>query len=337
MILTLNVGSSSLKYALYEEDLKESGEVRDIGKESLTHQLAVEELLKKIDKPAAIGHRVVHGGSSFTKPTQITDLVIQALETLIPFSPLHLPFELDLIKYLHKFGYRQVACFDTAFHRAMPSLHQQFPLPSFLWEEGIKRYGFHGLSYEYIISYLGEKVRDKKIIIAHLGNGASMAAVLNGKPIDTTMGFTPAGGIMMGTRSGDLDPGILSYLIREKGYGSTQIDSLINHQSGLLGLSNRSSDMKTLLDLRTSDKKAKEAIDLFCYLARKAIGSLTAALGGLDLLVFTGGIGEHSKPIREEICKGLDYLNIGEKVQIIATNENLMIARHTKAVVEAEP
>ncbi|NGX38382.1 MAG: Acetate kinase [Chlamydiae bacterium] len=324
MILTLNVGSSSLKYALYDEQEKclESGEVKQ----------DVEEVLKKVPKFDLVGHRIVHGGSFFTKPTRISDSVIEKLEALIPFSPLHLPAELAVVKKLHGMGVAQVACFDTAFHRATPKLHQHFPLPAFLWKEGIKRYGFHGLSYEYIMAHLGEEGKTKRIIIAHLGNGASMAAVLKGKPIDTTMGFTPAGGIMMGTRSGDLDPGVLSYLMRIKGYGPAQIDALVNHQSGLMGISEKTSDMKQLLELRTTDQRADDAITLFCYIARKAIGALTAALGGLDLLVFTGGIGEHAKEIRDEICKGLEFLDIANKTQVIPTNENLMIARHTLMV-----
>ena len=327
MILTINVGSSSLKYSLYDGDLKvlEEGDVP-------MREDAIDEVLQKVPKPKIVGHRIVHGGSEFTKPTKITDTVLQKLEDLIPFSPLHLPQELEVVKKLHGMGMTQVACFDTAFHQAMPSMHKHFPLPSFLWSEGVKRYGFHGLSYEYILDYLGEKAGGKKLIIAHLGSGASMAAISNKKPIDTTMSFTPASGIMMATRSGDLDPGVLSYLMREKGYGPTQIDALVNHQSGLLGISEKTGNMKELLELSKSDKKAKMAVSLFCYIARKAIGALTATLGGLDLFVFTGGIGGKSKEIRSEIMKGLEYLEIEKKMQVIPTDENLMIARHTKNI-----
>lgn len=313
MILTLNSGSSSLKYALYDEKLK----CLDSGEEE-----SVDTILQKGEKPHVVGHRIVHGGSEFEKPTRITDTVLQKLETLIPFSPLHLPKELAIVKQIQDIP--QVACFDTSFHRAMPAMHQHFPLPAFLWKEGVKRYGFHGLSYEYILHHLGDKAEGKKIIVAHLGSGSSMAAIDNKKPIDTTMGFTPAGGIMMATRSGDLDPGVLSYLMREKGYGPTQIDALVNEQSGLLGVSEKTGDMKELL----AEKGKSLAIDLFCYIARKSIGSLTASLGGLDLLVFTGGIGEKSKEIRDKICKGLEYLKT--EVEVIPTNENWMIALHTK-------
>jgi len=321
MILTLNVGSSSLKYALYDENLKslEAGEVDSI-----------DTLLQKMEKPYVVGHRIVHGGSEFIKPTRITDTVLKKLEMLIPFSPLHLPRELEIVKKVQELELPQVACFDTSFHRAMPTMHQHFPLPAFLWKEGVKRYGFHGLSYEYILHHLGEKAEEKKIIVAHLGSGCSMTSIDNKKPIDTTMGFTPAGGIMMATRSGDLDPGVLSYLMREKGYGPTQIDALVNEQSGLLGVSEKTGDMKELLKDAKSDRSSALSIHLFCYLARKSIGSLTASLGGLDHLIFTGGIGEKSKEIREEICKGLDYLDIKNKVEVIPTNENWMIALHTK-------
>jgi len=336
MILTLNVGSSSLKYAAYDEreNLIEKGAIEEIGKKVRSHAEAADLVLKKVKEPKWIGHRIVHGGSFYTKPTRITDTVVEKLESLIPFSPLHLPEELEVVKKLHSQKRMQVACFDTAFHRAMPKIHQMFPLPSSLWEEGVKRYGFHGLSYEYILSHLGEEAKNQRIIIAHLGNGASMAAVKNGQPIDTTMGLTPAGGIMMGTRSGDLDPGILTFLMREKKYGSEAMNRLVNQESGLLGVSEKTHDMHTLLQLRNTDPKATEAISLFCYLAKKAIGSLAAALGGVDLLIFTAGIGERSKEIREEIMQGLEFLEIHKKARVIETDENLMIARHTRTVLQ---
>lgn len=323
LILTFNVGSSSLKFALYDQDLNLIKE----GDLSLNEKTPF-EILRSIPKPLAIGHRIVHGGDDFIQPVQIDETVIAKLEKLIPYSPLHLPIEIDLVKKLQSEKISQVACFDTAFHRSMPLLHQHFPLPKSLWDEGIKKYGFHGLSYEYILYALGEEVKKKKIIIAHLGSGASMVAIKDGRPIDTTMGFTPAGGIMMATRCGDLDPGIITYLMREKKYDAKGMDDLINHKSGLLGVSTKTSDMKKLLEL--SDENAKLAIDLFCYIARKHIGALSAVLGGLDLLVFTGGIGEKAETVRLKICKGLEYLEIQNKIRVIPTNENLMIAKHTK-------
>jgi len=245
----------------------------------------------------------------------------------------------------------QVACFDTAFHRPMPEVAQRYPLSRDLWDQGVRRYGFHGLSYEYIVSTLGAAARGR-LVIAHLGNGASLAAVLNGRPLDTTMGFTPAGGLMMGTRSGDLDPGVLIHLMREKGYDWNQVDELVNNQAGLLGVSGISSDMKTLLEQRDRAPHAAQAVELFCYELRKHIGAMAAVLGGLDTLVFTGGIGEHAADVRREVCAGLAYLGIGLDTQknranaeiisspespcmvrVVPTNEDLMIARHTRMLL----
>jgi acetate kinase len=248
-------------------------------------------------------------------------------------------------------GLPQVACFDTAFHRRMPEMAQRFPLSRDLWHEGIRRYGFHGLSYEYIAATLGAAAQGR-LVIAHLGNGASLAAVLNGQPLDTTMGFTPTGGLMMGTRSGDLDPGLLIHLMHEKGHDAGQLDALVNHQAGLLGVSGISPDMKTLLEQREREPHAAQAVELFCYQLRKHIGALTAVLGGLDTLVFTGGIGERAAPVRWEVCRGLAYLGIdldAQKnavhaevistpgsictVRVTPTNEDLMIARHTRTLL----
>ena len=233
----------------------------------------------------------------------------------------------------------------------MPEVAQRFPLPRELWDEGLRRYGFHGLSYEYILETLGPNAQGR-LILAHLGNGASMAAVRDGQPIDTTMGFTPTGGFMMGTRSGDLDPGILLFLMNEKGYDSAQIDDLVNHKSGLLGVSEISSDMKSLLEKEDTDPRAKQAIDMFCYQLRKYIGAFAAVLGGLDALVFTGGIGERAAPIRWKTCQDLEHLGIcidAERnkihadvistsgsnctVRVIPTNEDFVIARHTSRII----
>lgn len=328
MILTFNVGSSSLKYALFDEELH----VLEENSFPLTKNIGL-KILQKLPRPKAIGHRIVHGGNTFKSPVRITNTVLKKLEGLLPFSPIHLPIELDLIKQCTKEKILQIACFDTAFHQAMPLMQQHLPIPLSLWKEGVKKYGFHGLSYEYILHSLGKEIAQKKLIIAHLGSGASMVAIKNGKPIDTTMGLTPTGGIMMGTRTGDLDPGLITYLLREKNYTTKQIDVLTNCQSGLLGVSNITNDMKRLLMLAKTNPNAKMAILLFCYIARKAIGSFTAALGGLDLLIFTGGIGENSKKIRKEICRGLTYLNIEKKVRVIPTQENFMIAKHTKKFI----
>jgi acetate kinase len=285
-------------------------------------------------------------------PEKVDGHLLEVLRELIPFAPLHLPSAIRVIEDIAKHfpDLPQVACYDTAFHRRMPELAQRFPLPARYWEEGIMRYGFHGLSYEYILEALGS-VAQGKVVIAHLGNGASMAAVKGGKPMDTTMGFTPAGGFLMGTRSGDLDPGVLVHLMQEKGYDAERIDQLVNHESGLLGVSGFTPDMKTLLEQKESNPAASLAVEMFCYHVRKAIGSFSAVLGGLDTLVFTGGIGERAAPVRERICTNLDYLGVRIDrtrnrrhadtistadssccVRVIPTNEDLMIARHTYAV-----
>ena len=233
----------------------------------------------------------------------------------------------------------------------MPEVARRFALPRALWDEGLCRYGFHGISYEYIMATLGPAA-PARIVIAHLGNGASMAAVRDGRSVDTTMGFTPTGGFMMGTRSGDLDPGLMVYLINQKGYDGRRLERLVNHESGLLGVSAISSDVKTLLEKRAAEPNAALAIEMFCYQVRKQIGALAAVLGGLDLLVFTGGIGERAAPVRFEMCRGLEYLGIKLHqqrndahadpvsapqslctVRVIPTNEDLMIARHTRRVI----
>jgi acetate kinase len=382
-ILCLNSGSSSLKFALYQtgnnkETLLAEGIIERIGlqdghlwisdaqKKVLAdihddfpnHRAAVGAAFAafeqfRLPQPAAVGHRVVHGGPHFTTPVILDSQLLDKLRGLIPFAPLHLPSEIQGIEAINdRFpGLPQVACFDTAFHRRMPELSKRFPLPRSLWDEGLQRYGFHGLSYEYIMETLGPAGQGRTII-AHLGNGASLAAVWKGRPLDTTMGFTPAGGFMMGTRSGDLDPGILLYLMREKGYAAPRIDYLVNHQSGLLGISGISPDMKLLLEKRESEPAAKQAVEMFCYQLRKQIGALAAALGGLDTLVFTGGIGEKAAPVRASACQGLEFLGIqldaqqnethsniistaqsSCRVMVIPTNEDLMIARHTHKLI----
>ncbi len=381
-ILCLNSGSSSLKFALYQcSDKAETplavGAAERIGltggrlwirgrdtstrKESHedfpNQQTAVQAAFTALERaslpqPAVVGHRLVHGGASHSAPERVTPELMASLRRLVPFAPLHLPGELEGIDAVaaHYPNLPQVVCFDTAFHRRMPQIAQRFPLPRSLWDEGVRRYGFHGLSYEYIVETLG--TASGRTIIAHLGNGASLAAVRDGQPLDTTMGFTPAGGLMMGARSGDLDPGVLLYLMDEKHYAARQLDHLINYEAGLLGVSGVSSDMETLLERRALDSHAAEAVELFCYQLRKHIGALTAVLGGLDTLVFTGGIGEHAAPVRWEVCAGLTYLGVqldsqrntaqadpistpqsSCAVRVIPTNEDLMIARHTRAVI----
>ncbi len=384
IILSFNSGSSSRKFALYRVDragetLLAQAAIENIGGSNPrmwidsggkrteeaaagldSAALALSAVLAAIDRrklPAAdaVGHRLVHGGPEHLAPERITPALIAELRGLVPFAPLHLPDEIAGIEaVMTRFpALPQAACFDTAFHRRMPEVAQRFPLPRELWDLGIRRYGFHGISYEYIMRTLGAAA-PSRVIIAHLGNGASMAAVRDGNPLDTTMGFTPAGGFMMGTRSGDLDPGVIVYLMREKHLTSGAIETMVNTQAGLAGVSNLGSDMKTLLAARGDNRDAALAVAMFCYQARKSIGVLAAALGGLDLLVFTGGIGEHAPQIRWEICAGLEYLGIAiddgknqanadtisaasatVKVRVIPTNEDLMVARHTFSVLFA--
>ena len=383
-ILCLNGGSSSLKFALYRlpgpgEERIFSGAVEAIGAsggrtwlragdkvlsdESGTfpnHADAVKTMFaalrqQGVTQLAAAGHRIVHGGPLFTLPQLVDERLRGALRDLIPFAPLHLPSQLAMIDAVatHYPDLPQVACFDTAFHSRMPEVAKRFALPRELWEQGIKRYGFHGLSYEFVAGKLGKEM-GRRAIIAHLGNGASMVAMKDGVPVDTSMGLTPTGGFLMGTRSGDLDPGVLLHLMN-RGYSADQLESLLNHRSGLLGVSGESSEMKILLEQRQTNPAAAMAIEMFCYQVRKFIGAFAAALGGLDTLVFTGGIGERAAAVRAEICSGLEHLgvaldlpaNAGHAevisaaasrcaVHVIKTDEDLMIARHTRSVALPE-
>jgi len=393
-ILALNSGSSSLKFALYEfgsanEHLKERpqesllvrGEAEEIGEragrvwmrggqgDSLAdeqtsipdHQAALRIVWDRLKggnyaTPSAIGHRIVNGGPQYRNPQKITPQLLRDLRDLVPLAPLHLPEEIKIVEAVGSQDPRipQVACFDTAFHRSLPELAQRFPLPRKLFDEGVRRYGFHGLSYEYCMQELGSAAGRCRLIIAHLGNGASLAAIKDGFPVDTSMGLTPTGGVVMGTRSGDLDPSILIYLLREKAYNAATLARLVDAESGLLGVSGLSSDMKELLAKRSSNARADEAVAIFCRSIRKQIGAFAAVLGGVDLLVFTGGIGEHAPAVRLEICRDLGHLGISLdnarndatqnvissdgsacKVKVVATNEELMIARHTRELAFA--
>lgn len=382
-ILTINSGSSSIKSSLYrfhdDETLLARGEIDRIGMGQGSFQMldwngnwlvnekcalknhseAFEKLFSWIRKTGfdidAVGHRIVHGGPTYRSHQKIDSKLIEVLHKITPLNPLHLPSEIQGIEDTARFfpSLPQAACFDTAFHTSMPLKAKLYPIPRKLADEGIFRYGFHGLSYEYILQEL-KQIPDK-LIIAHLGNGASMAAVQQGKCLDTTMGYTPAAGLMMGSRCGDIDPGILIYLAAQKGYSPDDLRNMVNKQSGLIGISEISSDVKELLDREGTHQKAKEALDLFCYRAQKFIGAFAAALGGCDTLVFTAGIGEHSSEIRQRICDPLKFLGIdidsrsnknnfpkissdtsGVQVLVIRTNEELMIARHTLRVLFAE-
>jgi acetate kinase len=304
------------------------------------------------DDLAAVGHRIVHGGHRHREPQRVTPEVVADLRALVPIDPNHLPHAIAAIEAVGRAypAVPQVVCFDTAFHSRMPRVARLYALPRQLAQEGIVRYGFHGLSYEYVMEELRRldpEAFDARVVVAHLGSGASMAAVRGGVGVDTTMGFTPTGGLVMGTRSGDLDPSVPLFLLEERSLTPTEVSDLLNKQAGLLGVSGTSADMRDLLDRETDDGRAAQA--------KKFLGALAAALGGLDALVFTGGIGEHSATVRERICEGLEFLGIRldpdrnaahapvissddatVRVRVVPTDEDLMVARHTRRLIEQE-
>ena len=389
-VLAINAGSSSIRFALYNAEMPGvrllEGKVDRLGlrgtnltvndstgtlkilrqRSGADHSAAVVLLLDWLEKQSvfttvtAVGHRVVYGMKHF-EPERITPKLLKELHRITPYDPDHLPREIELIEAFRKRHPKlpQVACFDTAFHRTMPKIAKLLPIPRRYLAKGIERYGFHGLSYAFLMEELGgldPGAIKGRVILAHLGNGASMAAVREGKSIDTSMGFTPAAGLMMSTRTGDLDPGLIYYLARTERMTPAQFQGMINRESGLLGVSGTSSDLRDLLAREASDVRAAEAVALFCYQSKKWIGSYAAALGGLETLVFAGGIGENAPVIRERICDGLKFLGIEldrkrnrknaplisrdsgrVKVRVIRTDEELMIARSSARVLGLSP
>jgi acetate kinase len=367
-ILTINGGSSSIKFALYQvgEPLKRGlyGKVDRIGLsgtnltfsdsignqkdslilESSDTKSAANFLIDWLEKQdgfssvKAVGHRVVHGMNR-TEPELITDELLEELHLITSYDPDHLPNEIEFIEAFRRRHPKlsQVACFDTAFHSTMPRVAKLLPIPRRFDTMGIRRYGFHGLSYAYLIEELarvaGANAAQGRVILAHLGNGASLAALREGKSIDTSMGFTPAAGLTMGTRPGDLDPGVAWYMMRSENLTPKQFNNLINHESGLLGVSETSSDIRDLLAHENDDVRAAEAVALFCYQAKKWIGTFAAALGGLDTLVFAGGIGENSSLIRSRICEGLGFLGIELEEKQNAANEGVISSAASRVVV----
>lgn len=381
LVLAINGGSSSIKFALFDvaasPERRLSGSIERIGladgtlktKDAATnetkqiplftsgHAEGVERLVEwlgsrtDLSSLAAVGHRIVHGGPKLIEPCWIDDGVLAVLRRMAPFDPEHLPGEIELIEGFRKATphARQGACFDTSFHRHLPDVAQRLAIPRKYAAQGIHRYGFHGLSYSYLVDELKRldpAAAAGRVVLAHLGNGASMAAVADGAPIDTTMAFTPTAGLVMSTRSGDFDPGLVRYLIEEEGLSVSEFHELVNRRSGLLGVSETSSDMRDLLARRAQDARAAEAVALFCYQAKKTIGAFAAALGGLDAIVFSGGIGENAHEVRATICEGLDFLGISldhaqndagaslisaaeshVRVYVIRTDEELMIAK----------
>ena len=383
-ILVLNAGSSSIKFSLFDAagpalEALAHGQVeglytaphfvaKDAGghllgeqrwPSALGHEGALAHLLDWLQSAhsagrrlAAVGHRVVHGGTDFAAPVRLDAAIVEQLQKYVPLAPLHQPHNLAPIRELLKRAPQlpQVACFDTAMHRSNPPLAQMFALPQELSDAGIRRYGFHGLSYEYIASVLPDidpAAAAGRSVVLHLGNGASMCALQGGRSIASTMGFTAVDGLPMGTRCGAIDPGVLLYLMDERGMDARALEKLIYSQSGLLGVSGVSSDMRTLL--ASAEPRAQLAIDLFCYRIGRELGSLAAALGGLDAIVFTAGIGERAAPVRAQVCRAAAWLGValdeeanargGPRIStegsrtrawVIPTNEELMIARHTR-------
>jgi acetate kinase len=286
----------------------------------------------------AVGHRVVHG-MTHSEPERVTPALLDALHRITPYDPEHLPLEIELIEAFRQRhpSLPQVACFDTAFHRSMPRVASLLPIPRRYEAAGVRRYGFHGLSYEYLMEELvrlGDSAATKgRVILAHLGNGASLAAVRDGQSIDTSMGFTPTSGLVMSSRSGDLDPGLVSYLARTEQMSATQFQDMVNHASGLLGVSETSSDMRDLLEREAQDVRAAEAVALFCYQAKKWIGAYAVVLGGLDTLVFAGGIGENAPEVRARICAGLEFLGIELDEQRNTANDGVISAAASRVAV----
>jgi len=382
-VLTLNSGSSSLKFAVFPFDGGEgallAGKAERIGLDGSSfhvkdaagagmvderpplpdHATALKRVLEFVrnatpHKPVAVGHRLVRGGVQDHQPELVTPALVQRIRDLIPYLPDHLPHQIAAIEAVQEFDpvLAQVVAFDTAFHRTMPHVAQMYALPREFWDDGIRRYGYHGLSYEYVIRELarqaGNAVARGRVIIAHLGNGCSMAALRDCRSVDTTMGFTPTGGLMMSSRSGDLDPEVILYLLQRRNLSVAEVSEIVTRRAGLAGVSGGSSDMRDLLARASTDPHAEEAVDLFCHQARKFLGALAAVLGGIDALVFTAGIGENAPEIRRRICDGMGHLGpvldppaneagapvisaagSTTSVRVIPTNEEWMIARHT--------
>jgi acetate kinase len=368
-ILTINGGSSSIKFAVFEagDSLRRilEGGMERIGQPEATlrvkgpdpadnfsrlvtapdHTAAVGALMDWMEERVgsdgltAVGHRIVHGGPNYSQPRRITPEMIEELHRLSAFDPEHLPEEILLTGAFHRRfpDLPQVACFDTAFHHDLPRVARLLPIPRRYEAQGVRRYGFHGLSYEFLMGELarlaGTEAAKGRVILAHLGSGASLAAVRDGKSVDTSMGFTPAAGLPMSTRSGDLDPGLVWYLARTEKLDAKRFNEMVNSQSGLLGVSETSSDMRDLLDRETLDVRAAEAVALFCYQVKKWIGAFAAALSGLDTLVFAGGIGENAPAVRARICDGLGFLGIELEEKRNAAGEGVISAAASRVVV----
>ena len=354
-VLVINSGSSSVKYALFQ--FEPAPTLLRRGAVDRHDSPAVAQILEAIAPDtdrfslAAIGHRVVHGGPRHHQPAVVTEALIEDLRRLVPLAPNHLPDSIALIEDCRRLrpGLPQVVCFDTAFHARLPPHARRLPIPATFDDRGVRRYGFHGLAFTFLqeeLTRIAATEAQGRVIFAHLGNGSSLTALSHGTPIDTTMGFTPIGGVVMSTRTGDLDPGVVTHLMRETGANADELERLLSRESGLAAISRRSGDVRELLARESSDRDSHLAVTIFCYEIRKRIGAFAAALEGLDVIVFSGGIGEHAAPIRDRICAGLTFLGVAidparntaggpiistedsrVRVRVIGANEELIIAR----------
>jgi acetate kinase len=362
-VLTINTGSSSLKVGVFATRPAEACIAAEEVERTADPAAALRAVLERLrqsghEQPlAAVAHRIVHGGQRYQDPQLITPEVLGELRTIVTIDPDHMPQALAAIQVVtdaHP-GVPQIACFDTAFHRSLPRVAQMYALPRHFRDAGVRRYGFHGLSCEYIVGELAKtdpSAAAGRVVIAHLGSGASLTAVRDGRSVETTMGFSPTGGLIMGTRCGDLDPGVILYALQREGMSADAISLLINHEAGLAGVSETSSDMRDLLAREATDSRASDAIALFCYAISKSLGALMAALGGLDTLIFTAGIGEHAAPVRERVCAGLRCFGIeldaarnaahapiisrdgsAVVIRVMKTDEDLMLARHARLIL----
>jgi acetate kinase len=376
VIAVVNIGSSSLKFALFDAGSRTrpiprlaSGKIDRVGLSGGTLAIfngsgspvtrrragtqdqaaAVRQFLAWVDaspyreRLAAVGHRIVHGGRSLVEPQRVTPRMLRGLRTLAPLDPDHLPAEIEGIRLVARRhpDLPQVACFDTAFHRTMPPVAQRYALPRRWEEEGVLRYGFHGLSCEHVVASLAAG-RERggfpaRLVVAHLGNGCSLTAIRDGRSVDTTMGFTPTGGLVMGTRPGDLDPEVVLYLAERSGQTPVQLGRFLNHSAGLLGVSGTTGDMRDLVRRAPKERRAREAVDLFCYQAQKFLGAMTSVLGGLDMLVFTGGIGENSPEVRRRISAGVEHLGLRIDARRNDRNRPVISTQNSRVAVRIVP
>jgi acetate kinase len=345
-VLAINAGSASVKSALFTFEANPRSLQRAAVEPDVTSH--VQDLLMVAEQSGdtrltAIGHRIVHGGPDHYEPQRITENFLDQLERLVPFAPNHLPAAIALVKAMRQArpNVPHIACFDTAFHHDLPEVARRLPIPRSYDEKGVRRYGFHGLSYAYLLQELrrraGQEAASGAVVLAHLGNGSSVAAVRGGRSVDTSMCFTPLGGVIMSTRSGDLDPGLVTYIARSGGLTPDQIEDLLSHKAGLLAISGSTGDMRQLLERERTDEACRLAVDMYAYQIKKWIGAFAAALGGIETLVFSGGIGEHAPEVRRRICQGLEFLGVRIDPQANAANSDVISTSGAPVAVRVIP